>query len=170
MNVLRTILAAREAGNVLRCHTIPHHGEYSVALHCYNVVSLLFILHPDPSVNLIKAALWHDAGERWVGDIPAPAKWASPELDTASKVAEHIARDKFGLNGGELSEEDRGWLGVLDALEFWFWCLDQEALGNQHINNARRAIRDRLNREDLSLYPGVWQVVRTLAWTRLEEA
>ena len=71
----RRVLAAREGGNVLRCHTVPHHGQYSVGKHSYDALSLLLLLHPNPSMNLVKATLWHDCAERFVGDMPAPAKW-----------------------------------------------------------------------------------------------
>lgn len=138
----------RESGHVRRCHTIPHLGEYTVGKHSYDALSLLLVLHPGPSVNLIKAVLWHDAGERYCGDLPAPAKWASATLREAYETLEAgVVRRMHGL--GEImdsfTEDDKRWLDAVDRIEFMLWCFEQTQLGNLNVSQAYVAARDSLD-------------------------
>lgn len=134
----RRVLAAREGGNVLRCHTVPHHGQYSVGKHSYDALSLLLLLHPNPSMNLVKATLWHDCAERFVGDIPAPAKWTNSELGKVYEEAERRVLATLGLLPCLLPDEE-DWLKAVDTLELWLWCREEEALGNEAVTAMRRA-------------------------------
>lgn len=122
----------REAGAVARCHTFPHCGDYSVGQHSWDAASLLLALHPHPTIALVKAVLWHDVAERWTGDVPAVAKWRSPELVDALALAEARVFDALGiqpLDGLTLNEQI--WLHAVDKLELWLWCKDQLQLGNR---------------------------------------
>ncbi len=136
------ILALREAGEVERAHGTPHHGEYSVAKHCYNMACMLHVLyneHPAPGIEavnrlrLFEAILLHDFAERWTGDLPAPVKWAFPEVKAALNVATVATHDVFGLKRVALKEADRWWLKALDIGELYLWCCDQLAMGNTHV-------------------------------------
>ena len=136
---LRTRLAAtREAGTVRRCHIVPHHGQYNIAQHSYGAVSLVLLLHPNPSLELIKAVQWHDVAERWLGDVPAPAKWSNPELGAAYEEAEERVLKRLGLFA-QLTKEEVAWLKAVDTLELWLWCREEEALGNAAVTPMRRA-------------------------------
>lgn len=128
------VKATREAGAVERCHVIPHVGEYTVATHCYNMVSMLMVLHPNPSVALIKTLLWHDGAERWVGDLPHPAKRWSTALRAGYDEAQLNALQHWEMYEGfeGLEDDDYRWLNALDTLELWVWCHDQIAFGNRH--------------------------------------
>lgn len=136
--VLVQLLATREGGGVRRCHIVPGNSQYNVAQHTYGAVSLLLLLHPDPSVDLIKAVQWHDVGERWLGDLPATAKWENPALGEVYEAAEEEILDRLGLMP-DLTEEDRRWLKAVDTLELWLWCREEEALGNERVAPMRRA-------------------------------
>lgn len=136
--LLTRIAATREAGTVRRCHIVPHHGQYNIAQHSYGAVSLLLLLHPHPSLNLIKAVQWHDVAERWLGDIPAPAKWTHTELGEAYERAEEELLKRLGLFG-ELTDLEVAWLKAVDTLELWLWCREEEALGNAAVTPMRRA-------------------------------
>lgn len=130
----------REAGHVQRCHNLPHHGEYTVGKHSYDALSLLFVLYPgDPSINLIKSVLWHDSAERYLGDVPAPAKWTNPDLKEIYETIENETLKRHGC-AFELTENEHLWLKAIDMVEFWLWCLDQQMLGNTMIDNAKDAI------------------------------
>lgn len=131
---IQRIRALREAGNVRRAHIIPHLGEYTVGKHSYDALTLLLVLHPDPSLDLVKAVLWHDAGERYLGDMPASAKVVSPHLKTAYELAELTQLERMGVPAlNELTLGERNWLRAVDMLELWLWCLDQKALGNRNV-------------------------------------
>ena len=167
------IQAAREAAAVRRCHVVPHHGEYTNGYHSHNALSLLFILHPDPSMDLVKALHSHDYGERWVGDMPAPAKWYDPALGEAYGRAEQGALQTWGFYWGweGMSSDDYDWLNALDRLELWFWCQDQMAMGNKHVTNVlyhlNRSFKqlDRVGR----LPRPVRDVINFYQWRRMPE-
>lgn len=135
MNNISKIKALRSSGLVERLHTMPHHGSYNVAQHCYGVCSLLFVLHPNPSIDLIRAALWHDFGEQWTGDIPAPIKWQEPELaEILRRVEQKYEIDYFGADITEnLSGEELFWLKCCDIIELLLWTDEQILLGNSRV-------------------------------------
>lgn len=123
----------REAGAVERCHTLPHCGSYTVGQHSFDAVSLLLVLHPNPSLDLIKAVLWHDVAERWTGDVPAVAKWDDPELSRLLVALEERVFQKLGVQSpNNLSEQDHQWLEAVDKLELWLWAKGQLRMGNQN--------------------------------------
>ena len=132
----------REAGEVARCHTLPHaHGSYTVASHSWHAAILLLKLHPSPSAELLAAVLTHDVGERFSGDIPLQARKQSRSLQEADTAYSHAAFQLLGVNLVPLSEEDLRWIGVVDALEFYLWCEDElEGRGNRHIWEAHSNI------------------------------
>lgn len=136
--LLTRLAATREAGTVRRCHIVPHHGQYNIAQHSYGAVSLLLLLHPKPSLKLIKAVQWHDVAERWLGDVPAPAKWDNTELGEVYERAETELLKRLGLFP-ELTELEQAWLKAVDTLELWLWCREEEALGNAAVTPMRRA-------------------------------
>jgi 5'-deoxynucleotidase YfbR-like HD superfamily hydrolase len=137
MDNIRKSLALREGGYTQRMHTVPVLGDTSVARHSWNMASLLWVLHPNPSQDLVWSVLFHDVPERWVGDTPSPAKYSiNPALGKELKEAELKVEAALGLEFG-LNEEERRWLKALDILEFVMYCDDQSALGNQNVKTGR---------------------------------
>lgn len=139
----------REGGNVKRCHALVHndHG-YTDGKHSFDAACMLLVLHPNPSMNLLKFMLWHDTGERWVGDLPASAKWASSDLANCYEELEikvwqsHLPMVHEAWTA--LTIEDRHWIRAIDGLEFAFWCQDQLSIGNLHIGEAWKNIMEGL--------------------------
>lgn len=148
MNNQLRIHAAREGGAVERCHGTPHHGSYSVGHHTFNAVSLLLLLHPAPTVELIKTVQWHDVAERWLGDVPSPAKsvdhgFVEPYARAEERVLFQLGLCSFGC---DLPEEDLRWLKAVDILELWMWTADQLMLGNRMVLRMRRSCEEVLDR------------------------
>jgi 5'-deoxynucleotidase YfbR-like HD superfamily hydrolase len=141
--VMTQISAVREAGAVKRCHVVPHTGHYDVAQHCYGVVSLLMLLHPKPSNNLIMASLWHDTAERWLGDMPTTAKWYDDVLGRVYNATEDKLMKNIGL-ANELTNEEVNWLKTVDLLELYLWCREQEFMGNRNVVQMRKTCLDAL--------------------------
>lgn len=133
---IEKILALREGGQVQRCHTLPHIGSYTVGQHSFDAVNLLLTLHPDPSLKLVKAVLWHDMAERWVGDTPAPVLRSNPEFKRLYEELEQKALERLDLNLGDLTEDELAWLKAVDRLEFVHWCFTQLSMGNQFVGVA----------------------------------
>ena len=132
MNQQERLRAQREGGQVRRAHTTPHIGHYDNAQHSFNMLLLLYELHPDPSLELSKAIAYHDLAERYMGDIPAPALLEYPEIRDGIKQVEKEVAALMGLEI-QISDDDKRWLASLDKLEHWLWCQDQLALGNQNV-------------------------------------
>lgn len=134
-NVLDRIKFLRESALVERCHTLPHHGSYSLGQHCYGMLILLLDLHPSPTVELMKAISYHDAHERLLGDIPATAFWTlSPEFrnlydEAVEKVGERYALT-CSLTPGEIV-----WLQALDKLDLYLWAKEQQQSGDRRVND-----------------------------------
>lgn len=139
---------SRASGAVKRCHTFPTIGEYTVGQHSYDALGLLLLLHPDASGNLIRAVLWHDAGERRLGDLPATAKWRHEGLGQVYGEAEmEVLREEHPTAFRALvalTREEYGWLRTVDALELVMWCDDQLWLGNQHARVVRERVTTRM--------------------------
>jgi len=113
------ILNVYESGKVLRYHSNPVMARLfqTDADHAWGCAALLFVLHPSPSLELIKAAIFHDSGERWAGDMPAPAKWKNPKLAEDHATVEKELADEKGIPTFELDEEEENWLKFVDRLE-----------------------------------------------------
>lgn len=174
MNLTERILALREGGRVERTHTIPHVGEYNVAMHCYNAASLLLMLSTTPpSLNLIKAVLWHDVPERWTGDISAPAKWACPELKLLLDFLEMKIFEKLELANvfKELTTEEQDWLSAVDLLELYIWAVEQNPDANS--GNPWYEMRVRILRLFNTRYTKtpkeVWDFIDNFTWKRNPE-
>lgn len=139
----REIEAIRSSGHVRRYHVVPIVGQQTVAEHSAQALSLLLLLHPDPQPDLIRAMLWHDVGERVVGDAPAPGRrrfsyygHIYDETETTVNEAEHPTAARSIAN---LSTSDQIWLRSIDVLEAIMFCSDQMMLGNTHA----KVMRDR---------------------------
>jgi 5'-deoxynucleotidase YfbR-like HD superfamily hydrolase len=106
------------------------------------MATMLAVLHPNPSAALLIAALWHDAGERWAGDVPAPAKWAAGyDFNVLLENIELRATGKYNLLAPrELHSEEIQWIHAVDYLEFLLWCYEQKNMGNRNIEPCIRAI------------------------------
>ena len=126
------IQTLRRCSNVRRCHTFPHHGEYTVGKHSYDAVMLLLTLNPHASAELIKAVLMHDLGEFWVGDMPCTAHWKNKELGVAYRAAERAALDEARIKIPDLNLSEQAWLAAVDKLELLYWTMEQIDLGNEY--------------------------------------
>lgn len=133
----------REAGAVKRAHTYLHHGDDTIGNHTYNMLCLLDELNPQATLNTYKAILFHDAAERFTGDIPAPAKQSCPELKKAAKRMEHDIERHYRIDV-PLTPEEKGWVKGVDKLEYLLWCEEQMALGNTYVRHRAKLMKDRI--------------------------
>ena len=111
---------------VARYHANPRfaHLGQTTAAHSHGVASIIALLHPQASAALLKAALFHDLGERITGDIPHPAKAAHPAFARALSDLER--RAMIDLIGSDplacLDAVDHQWLKLADRLEAILFC------------------------------------------------
>lgn len=123
----------RAAAQTRRYHTKQTIGHQTVAEHSYYVAMLCIeMCEGNPSIELLKAAMYHDLAEAETGDTPATAKWTSRPLKEALlRMEDHFNR-KHGLEV-ELTERETLMLKWADCLELGFYCVDQMMLGNRHM-------------------------------------
>lgn len=192
---VRRILALREAGETERAHGTPHHGEYSIAKHCYNMACMAMELFDGEreedrdkpigdrgtlawnQLMLLEAILVHDFAERWCGDPPAPVKWHHPELKEAMAIATDNTHKVFGIPRPELPEGLRWWVRALDIGELYLWTCDQRAMGNTHVEQMSCACTNWIH-ENRGMLPapflGWWDALHDdgnhrFAYRRLED-
>lgn len=116
--------AVFESGRTLRYHANPKmaHFNQSVADHGWGVAALLMVLNPTPSLPLLKAAIFHDCGERWVGDLPYPFKVMAPKFAEEHARLEVMAMQANGIPSYQLTEKETKWLKLCDRLEAFMFC------------------------------------------------
>ena len=124
-------LSLRASGHVKRWHTIRTLTQQTVAEHSGQALTLLLILHPDPSMNLVKALLWHDSSERLVGDIPAPIRRAFPSFAAEYEQLELVVAMKHHPSAiVDLTDDEKRWLKAIDTLELLMHVAEEIKLGN----------------------------------------
>jgi hypothetical protein len=135
MNTFERTMMLRDAGGVRRWHTESRWiGErQTVGHHTFGVLVILTQITPKEQLTprLIKAALFHDLGERVVGDVPSPTKWwmryqtGGNPLDTLEGNILQAA----GCNI-ELTNVEHQFLDTADMLDFCFEATEQFLMGN----------------------------------------
>jgi hypothetical protein len=171
MTPVQKALAIREGGNTIRCHTQQYIGSYNVAMHSFNALSLLLLLYPGTvRSELVRAVLWHDVPERWTGDIPAPAKWASMSLKEVLVELEQKVLDRLGLSDlFNLTEQEHKWLWSVDLLELYMWGKDQVALGNNTVQGLLNRVEDLFIKSQEKLPLEVIGFLAKFEWQRTPE-
>lgn len=118
---MTSILDIYKSGEVRRWHSNPAmaHVCDTVAAHSSRVAKIILRFHPNPSMALIVAALTHDDGESLTGDVPSPAKRASPEL---ARLLDRIEGDEIARLWGSdtrkhITPESLRWLSFADKLD-----------------------------------------------------
>lgn len=130
MNDAERIRLAFVGGHLRRWHASDIMGEERVDSHTWGMVTILLVLHPCPSLALIAAVQFHDAGEMFSGDIPHPAKAAVPALGEGDREVGCRWAAATGMGDQELDQADRWWLSFTDMAQAYLFCGRQLAMGN----------------------------------------
>tara|TARA_R110002072_G_scaffold26966_17_gene88466 strand:+ start:713 stop:1195 length:483 start_codon:yes stop_codon:yes gene_type:complete len=112
-----------ESGQVARYHCNPRMSLFrqTNADHQWGCVILILQLHPDPSINLIRAAATHDCGEIDAGDLSHPVKRSNPEHAAAHDALEAEKAEAMGVPRPQLTNEEARWLKLADRLESFLY-------------------------------------------------
>ncbi len=126
------------AGEVKRLHTVPTLKSRTVAAHVYGaqcIAEELCALNTVPPGPVLHALLYHDAPEVETGDVPAPTKRASKEIDLALEAME----EKFCKATGIpviaprfFSVLEYDIVKAADYLDLGMICVQELMLGNRH--------------------------------------
>ena len=131
---IKTLTTVWDAQFLLRHHTVANQSErQTVGAHSYAVSVLIDQLWPDSTKQLIMAALYQDVPEIILGDIPATAKWAYPEIQQAFEKAEKKVFDDLGLIF-VLTPEEKSRLKMADMLELVLYT-HRHSLGSDQMND-----------------------------------
>lgn len=104
-------------GGTRRYHNRPKLNQ-NVREHSWGVALIISILHPNPSQNLLKAALFHDLHENKYSDLLAPLKNDFPEAKLLDeKCVNKFWQDLNGIEYPKLTEEEQLWLDFADVYE-----------------------------------------------------
>ncbi len=167
--ILNKVLQLREASCVERAHTVRHSTDYSVGKHSFDMLLLLEVLHPNPSLKLYQAIIRHDLHERWNGDTPFPAKRMFPELKSAMTESTKQVEDVLGIKY-DITEDEELWLRSLDMVEFYLWALDELNAGNKHmlrcIEDAQTTLKNMKLPSQVEMF---LEQLRVNGWHRTDE-
>ena len=126
------------AGRVKRWHAFPIIGEQTVADHSWGVALIVAeIAEGHLNMNLMKAALLHDAAELYTGDTPYGAKKRWPQLGEMLRECKYEMERKLGIDfflTGEQSEI----LKWADMFELLMFADAQRNLGNRNVVGMQR--------------------------------
>lgn len=125
----------------------------------------------DPARTVL-IALYHDASEVLTGDLPRPVKYFNPDIETAYRTIEHVARETLlGMIPAELAPDYRAILSppadaqdhvelvkAADKLCAWIKCLEETSAGNREFVEAEKVLRQAVEGIEL---PEVRYFVRT---------
>jgi 5'-deoxynucleotidase YfbR-like HD superfamily hydrolase len=118
------------SGHVTRCHTVPGGcGHQTTAHHAWGVAMLVVYLWPDVDAMTLHAALAHDVAERWVGDVPAQAKWNNPVLANELEAHEDHVMAGLGLDY-DLAEDSIAVIALADKVELYLYSQHRANLGD----------------------------------------
>ena len=140
-----------KAGQVKRCHTLMNSIPATVASHSWGVAMLILAHYRDAAgPRLLHAALTHDLGEYFVGDIPAPASWTMRD-DVRQSIKKMEAEALVNLIDDNpmayLTEYEDAILKWADMEEFRIHMQAEVDAGNFHcldaLRNAEQACKER---------------------------
>lgn len=116
----RDLRQIMRGGYCTRWHANPDlaHVRETLAEHHGRVAQIIIALHPAPSLALIDAALHHDAGEPFAGDLPYPFKQRHPDLAAQHAAVEVQELERLGC-AAFLTVKEKIWLAFADRLAGW---------------------------------------------------
>ncbi len=172
MNLFDKVFLLRRGGGVLRFHTEPSFRKETVAEHSFGVALILCEIAPEGAlrVPLLRAALYHDIAEQTTGDVPAPVKWANPDLSAWFEKRENRFRSQLGLDSVQLTRVEWDYLHMADTLDLCFTTLDRMVHGDLDSFGVARRIAANLDLQALmetcinakGLYDEWCQIVSTI--------
>jgi len=137
--------------------------------HSFGVVSLLLLLHPNPTLTLLKAVLWHDMAEQYIGDVPSPVLRADAEYGTVyDSLEREFLRRHLGVNLELLSGEEQDWLWAVDKLECLLFSREQYRLGNLAFKETCVVLYAWFAKAIEKVPVPIWQIVHQISAASIE--
>lgn len=139
--MLKDIIQARAGGRVERLHIMPHRQGYTNAAHSWGVGMIMLKLWPEDFPRLAEVCLTHDVPEYLGGDIPSPIFQILPGVKKHFDRLHNRINSTLGLaSEGELDELDLAKLKACDLIEFYLFCREEYAFGNDYVYETIKAM------------------------------
>ena len=145
----------RDLAHVPRWSIIRKIRTQSVAEHCYYTAMYAIetadrigwsIINRENKAVLIEYALWHDAEEAFMSDMPGPIKRAISEPTRYEEYAEEQSQRRWRKSSGEILTKTVGREETADdikkivrfasTLDEFFYLLDEKGLGNSTLSDV----------------------------------
>lgn len=145
--------------NIQEENIAEHSHQVAVIAHALALAANTYFQGHVDVGKVALLALYHDAGEVVIGDLPTPVKYFNPQIKLSYGQIEDIAKDKLlSFLPGELSaqyqplfyaDEDSHEYRLVkaaDKLSAYVKCLEEGTAGNREFDQAEKSIREELNK------------------------
>jgi len=129
---------------------------------------ILLQLYPEANLELVKAMLFHDCHERFVGDMPSNVLWSNADLAASFSRLCNQADEKLGLQFA-LTPIERNWLAACDKLELFMWAREQLALGNFRVNTMIDNLVVWFDKNAMNVPKLAWELFMTYEVRRMDD-
>ena len=147
--------------NSVRENIQEHSHQVAVLAHALALIrrEILHLPGPDPDRCAV-AALYHDASEILIGDLPTPIKYYNPDIKDAYKQVEHIAgnrllemlpealREIYTPLVMESDEDLNPIVKAADKLSAYIKCVEEQKAGNTEFDSAAEQTMQALHAMD----------------------
>ena len=128
--MINRALNTLESGRVMRYHAAPTVTPQMLGHHAWGVaVIALYLTGGNPSAELLKACILHDAAELFTGDVPFSVKRDNLEAKAMYELLEAQAHANLVMELPDLTSSDQAILKLADTLEGLIWCYKNEREG-----------------------------------------
>ncbi len=124
-------------------HTCPSDAAQTIGHHSWGVAVILQYIYPDCSKAALLAALYHDVPEIETGDIPAMAKWASPELAAILGDLEERIERQLDIHI-DLAPEEAEAVKLADSIDLLLFARHRVFMGDRYFEGFERRLLDYL--------------------------
>ena len=139
--------------NIQQENISEHSHQVAVIAHALALISNTYFDGQIDSGKIVQLALYHDAGEVVIGDLPTPVKYYNPQIKRSYGEIETIAKDKLlSYLPEELSEQylplffpdedsyQYRLVKAADKLSAYIKCLEEGTAGNKEFALAQKSI------------------------------
>jgi 5'-deoxynucleotidase YfbR-like HD superfamily hydrolase len=148
----RRLLLMRGAARVARMHTIPTYRTQTVGEHTFSLLAILDYVMQDHTVtlDLLRAALYHDVSEYITGDVPSTAKWANSGLEDSLKFVEHRIEKQYELPKINSTSVEGRILKFCDLMELGIFCLEEHWMGDYRMKDICNRVIGAIEKRNLT--------------------
>lgn len=145
--------------NIQEENIAEHSHQVAVIAHALTLAANTYFQRHIDVGKVVLLALYHDAGEVVIGDLPTPVKYFNPQIKSSYSQIEDIAKDKLlSFLPQDLSQQyqplfypdkdtyEYQLVKAADKLAAYVKCLEEGTAGNREFDQAEKSIRQELDK------------------------